>query len=83
MALGDPARADREHLLLLKLALEEGPQRVEAILLTALDASDLPPTREQIKAGLGRVHTPAPMLELPPPNLSACVYLLEDARHAV
>ena len=83
LALGDPARADREHLLLLKLALHEGPQRVEALLLAALDASDLPPTLDLIKAGLGLGHTLAPLLELPPPDLSAYDHLLEDARHAV
>ena len=79
--LGDPARADREYLLVLRLALDEGQERVEALLRENATTADTVPTLEGIKAGLGLPPPSAPLLVLPKPDLCAYDQLLEEVCH--
>ena len=78
---GDPARADREYLLGLRLALDEGMGRVEELLGDRLPEGSAVPTLEWLKAGIGLPPPITPMLLLPKPDLFAYDQLLERAGH--
>lgn len=79
--LGDPARADREYLLGLRLALEEGLGRVEEALVEGLPEGSPVPTLEWIKARIGLPPPVTPLVVLPRPDLSAYDQLLEGHAH--
>jgi hypothetical protein len=78
---GDPARADREYLLGLRLALDEGMGRVEEVLGGSLGEGSAVPTLEWLKVGLDLPPPITPMLLLPKPDLSAYDRLLEGVCH--